>query len=128
MPPDPRLPGALLVPEHFETSERKRIRESAELRESELQFEQLGLEEDYRHFCREQVNRRIDRYSPEKLEQSIREHLAAIKREQPEWFARIPQVTQREVAHSRLQTAIMAEANLPSFETWRKSDVQRNLF
>ena len=71
---------------------------------------------------------RIEKYSPEQLETAIPENLSAIKKEQPEWFARIPSATQKEVELSRLQSTVMAEADLPSFETCQKTEFQRKLF
>ena len=119
----------LVVPESFETSERRRVRESAELRASEMQYQQLKMEEEYQTFCRQEVERRLAKYAPERFEQAVREHMAAIKREQPEWFGRIPEATRREVAISRLQTAVMAESDLPSFNAWSKKDSsQQGLF
>lgn len=118
----------LVVPDHFETAERRRIREALELRQSESQWQQMKLEEEYQAFCRGEVKRRIEKYSPEQLETAIRENLSAIKKEQPEWFARIPSATQKEVALSRLHSTVLADADLPTFETWRKTEFQQKLF
>ena len=74
------------------------------------------------------MKQRIEKYSPEQLETAIRENLSAIKKEQPEWFARIPSATQKEVALSRLNSTVMADADLPTFETWRKTEFQQKLF
>ena len=51
-----------------------------------------------------------------------------IRREQPEWFGRIPDPVRREVAISRLRAAIRTRLNLPSFEEWRSLQGQRPLF
>ena len=118
----------LVVPEHFETTERKRHREEAEVRESEFHLNRMRLEDEFQDFCRDQVKRLIADYSPERLELALREQLKVIKREQPEWFSRIPDVTRREVAMSRLQTVTSTEADLPSFEAWCKRDPQQSLF
>lgn len=118
----------LVVPEDFETSERRRCRQAAETEQSEMQWRALRLEEAYQQFCRDQVKLRVAEYSTERLESALRDHMKVIKREQPEWFSRIPAATQREVAMSRLQTALLEEVSLPTFEAWRKSQSQQSLF
>lgn len=118
----------LVVPDDFETSERRRSRQAAELQHTEMHWRAVCLEEAYQQFCRDQVKSRIAEYSTERLELALREHIKAIKREQPGWFSRIPETTQREVAMSRLQTALLEEGSLPSFEAWKKNNPQQNLF
>jgi len=54
--------------------------------------------------------------------------MKAIKREQPEWFGRIPEATRREVALGRLKSSIREGLNLPTFERWSKRDLQQRLF
>jgi hypothetical protein len=51
-----------------------------------------------------------------------------VKREQPEWFGRIPEATQKEVALSRLRSTVREGLDLPTFEHWTKSDLQQRLF
>jgi len=118
----------LAVPKEFETAGRKHHREEAEARESEAQLHRMRLEDQYQDFCRDHVKLIISEYSSERLELALREQLKVVKREQPEWFSRVPDVTRREVAMSRLQSVISTEANLPSFEAWRKRDSQQSLF
>lgn len=118
----------LVVPADFETSTRRRHRDEAERRESEAQVNLLRLEEDYQDFCRQEVQRILAAYSPERLELALRDQCKAIKREQPEWFGRISESTKREVAMSRLQTSVASEADLPSFEVWRRRHPQQSLF
>ena len=62
------------------------------------------------------------------MESVLREHLKSIKREQPEWFARVPESTRREVAMSRLKAAIREHLALPSFDRWHKQMLQERLF
>jgi hypothetical protein len=118
----------LVVPEDFETSERRRCRQAAESEQAEMQWRTVRLEEAYQQFCRDEAKLRMKEYSEEQLEMALRDHMKVIKREQLEWFSRIPAATQREVAMSRLQTALLEEASLPSFEAWRKSQSQQSLF
>lgn len=118
----------LVVPADFETTTRRRHRDEADRRESEMQVHRLRLEDEYQDYCRDEVQRVIEGYSPERLELALREQYKAIKREQPEWFGRIPEVTKREVAMSRLQTSVASEADLLSFDIWRKRAPQRSLF
>jgi hypothetical protein len=54
--------------------------------------------------------------------------MKAIKREQPEWFGRIPDDTRKEVALGRLKSAVRESLQLPSFEHWSKRDLQQRLF
>jgi hypothetical protein len=65
-------------------------------------------------------------YPADRLESAIREHMKAIKREQPEWFARIPETTRREVALGRIKAAI--RDTLPTIQQWSKRNPQRRLF
>ncbi len=58
----------------------------------------------------------------------MHEHMKAIRREQPEWFGRIPEATKREVALGRLRSAIRTNLALPGFEKWSKRDQQPGLF
>ena len=118
----------LVVPEHFETTERRRHREAAEVRESEVQLHRMRLEDEFQDYCRDRVKRLISGYSPERLELALQEQLKVVKREQPEWFSRVPEVTRRELAMSRLQTVVSAEADIPSFDAWRKRHPEQCLF
>ena len=118
----------LVVPEQFETTERRRHREEAEVRESEVRLHRMQLEDEFQDYCRDQVKRVISGYSPERLELALREQLKVVKREQPEWFSRVPEVTRRELAMSRLQTVVSPEADVPSFDAWRKRNPERCLF
>lgn len=119
----------LAVPAEFETSRKKHLREAREQADNEQQFKTLQLENDYDQFCQDQIQKRLESdYPPERLEFALRDHLKVIKREQPEWFARIPEATRREVALGHLKSAIRESLNLPTFEHWSKRDLQRRLF
>lgn len=118
----------LAVPSDFETTTRKRLRAESEIQEAEARGHQLRLEMEYQEFCAGEVSRLISSYSPERMESAMREQVKAIEKEQPEWFGRIGEPTRREVALSRLRTIVAADADLPSFEMWRKRQPQRKLF
>lgn len=64
----------------------------------------------------------------EGLESALRDQMKAIKREQPEWFGRIPELTRREVALGRLKSAIRDNLSLPNFEHWTKQNLHQQLF
>jgi hypothetical protein len=115
----------LYVPEAFETSARRRQREAREQARYEQETQKLELERQYDEFCQEQVHQRLDSdYQEPRLESAIREQMKAIRREQPEWFSRVPETTRREVAFSRLRAAVLESLNLPSFEGWSKQQTQ----
>lgn len=54
--------------------------------------------------------------------------MKAIKREQPGWFTRVPEITRREAALSRLRAAVRDSMDLPSFERWSKQNTQLRMF
>jgi hypothetical protein len=119
----------LCVPEEFETSRKRRLREVQEQADSEQSIRTIQLENEYEEFCRYQVRIRLESdYVGERLESALRDQIKAIKREQPEWFARIPEATRQEVALGRLKSTIKESLSLPTFERWSKRDLQRRLF
>jgi len=112
----------LSVPAHFETSRSRHVR-------TEQNATMIELANTYDEFCQEQISKKLKAdYPPERLEAVLREHMKSIKREQPEWFARVPDSTRREVATSRLKAAIREHLALPSFERWHKQMLQEHLF
>ena len=48
-----------------------------------------------------------------------------VKREQPQWFARVPDHTRRELALGRLKSEIRETLDLPNFEYWSKNFTQQ---
>jgi hypothetical protein len=119
----------LSVPVEFETSRKRQLRESQAKADNEQRFRMLQLENEYDEFCQEQIRKRFESdYPPDRLEMTVHEQMRVIKREQPEWFARIPEGTRREVALARLRSAIRENLNLPSFEQWSKRVHQQKLF
>jgi hypothetical protein len=118
----------LSVPVDFETSRKKQIREAQEQAHVEEQFTFLRLQGEYEQFCLEETDRCIQAYDKDRLDAALREQMRIVKREQPEWFGRIPEATQKEVALSRLRSTVREGLDLPTFEHWTKSDLQQRLF
>jgi hypothetical protein len=119
----------LSVPVEFETSRKKRLREAQHQADGEKRSRAMQLESEYDGFCQEQIRKEIESQFPaDRLETALREQMKAIKREQPEWFGRIPELTRREVALGRLKSTIRDNLSLPSFEHWTKQHLQQQLF
>ena len=119
----------LTVPAEFETAGRRSRREIRARAGADEASRMSALKIDYDDFCQEQVRRNLERtYTGEKLEAAIREQLKILKREQHEWFARVPESTRREVALCRLRTVVREQLSLPSLEQWAKSNPQNRLF
>lgn len=119
----------LSVPVDFETSTKRKLREAEQQAQNEQRFRKLHFQNEYNEFCESQIARQLESdYPSNRLETALREHLKLIKREQPEWFSRIPEGTRREVAVGRLKSAIRASLDLPTFEQWSKWDLQQRLF
>lgn len=119
----------LCVPPDFQTSAKRRLRRAQDDGESDQRLRVLQLKNDYEEFCSTEVQKRFEsHYTAERLESALREQLKVIKREQPDWFGRIPELTRREVAIGRLKSIIRESLDLPSFEHWSKQDLQQRLF
>jgi hypothetical protein len=120
----------LTVPAKFETSSKRRLRESRQQAESEERLRRAQLESEYEEYCQEQISKAIQAdYTAEQLETALREQMKTIKREQPEWFARIPDATRREVALCRLKSVIRENLDIPSLDRWsRRNDPQQLSF
>jgi hypothetical protein len=119
----------LSVPAEFETSRKRRLREAQQQADGEQRTRALQLKIEYDEFCQEQIRKEIEsQYPADRLESALRDQLKTIKREQPEWFGRIPEITRREVALGRLKSAILDDLSLPSFERWAKLNLQQRLF
>jgi hypothetical protein len=118
----------LSVPVDFQTSRKKQLREAQEQAEVEQQLRILRLQDQYEQFCLEETDRCIQAYDKGRLEAALREQMRIVRREQPEWFGRIPEATQKEVALSRLRSTVRETLDLPTFEHWSKRDLQQRLF
>lgn len=119
----------LSVPEHFETSGRKHQRELREQNQIEEQSRMYNLQMQYEDYCDDLVRQKIaSDFSGDRLEAALREQAKLLKREQPEWFTRIPDATRREVALCRLHTVVKTALTLPPFEKWIKNEAQISMF
>ncbi len=119
----------LQVPADFETSRKRCLREAREEAANDQRFRTLQLKNQYDTWAGLQISEHLDRnYAAERLETALREQLKTIRREQPDWFARVPDATRRELAKSRLRAAIRDSLNLPSFESWVTQNTQEQLF
>ncbi len=119
----------LSVPADFETAGKRRLRQQQEHASNEQRFRMLQLRNEYDAYAEDQVSRHLDEhYSGERLESALRDHMKTIRREQPDWFARVPDATRREVAIARLRTAVRESLALPAFERWVTLHPQQQLF
>jgi hypothetical protein len=119
----------LSVPGAFETSRKRRLRETQEQVANAEHFRALQLKNEFDEYCQQEVSNHIQSdYPGERLEAALREQMKTIRREQPEWFGRVPDAIRLEVAMSRLRAAIKQSLDLPEFEEWRTIQGQRPLF
>jgi hypothetical protein len=118
----------IAVPSAFETSRKRQLREVRQQADNEQRLRRLELENEYEQFCQDQILRRLEAdYPADVLESAIQEQMKAVRREQPEWFRRIPDATRREIASGRLRSAVRDKLNLPTFEQWSRKR-QNTLF
>jgi len=118
----------LSVPEHFETSARRQTKyisnsvdgTGSSAYELQAQYEQLCLDRIRHHIAHD--------LGPELADLGIKQQLKALKREQADWYSRVPDAIRREVAAARFETQIRQTLNLPSFEHWLKESSQATLF
>lgn len=119
----------LYVPEDFETSARRRQREILEQAEQQERSHNAILRLQHEQYCQQEVRRKIETdFSGDKLEMALRDCLKSIRRDQPEWFSRVPEATRREAAISRLSAAVRESLNLPDFELWSRQNAQMRIF
>jgi len=119
----------LAIPADFDTSRKKLLREAKTKESSEQRIRTLELENEYDAYCERQVQKRIEKdYPAVELEAALSEHLKAIRRDQPDWFRRVTDAVRREVAMSRLRTAVRSSLDVPKFEQWAKQSAQREMF
>lgn len=119
----------LSVPAEFESSYKRRQREEEQQALEEQRGRLLELHNRYDEYCEQQVKERLEtQYAGEKLDAALRENLKIVRREQPEWFARMPENIRLEVALGRLRTTVRDSLNLPGFEEWAKRNPQDRLF
>jgi hypothetical protein len=119
----------LTVPVEFETARKRRLRDVQQQADNEQRARALQLESAYDEFCQEKIRKDLEAHYPaDRLENALRDQMKIIKREQPEWFGRVPEAMRREVALGRLKSAIRENLNLPGFEHWSKQNLQQQLF
>jgi Replication initiator protein A len=119
----------LSIPADFETATKRRLRHTAEEAANDQRFRILQLKNEYDTYTEQQITRHLDtNYSAEHLDAALREQMKSIRREQPDWFARVPDATRREVAMARLRASIRESLNLPAFERWVTQHPQQQLF
>jgi len=119
----------LALPADFETSRQRNLRKAIEETQNNERFEALQLRNDYDEFCRGEIDKRLNiEFGGARLEAALQEQIKTIKREQPQWFARIPEAARREIALGRLKTVLREKLNLPNFEAWAKRHRQSRLF
>lgn len=119
----------LSVPPDFETSSRRRLRQAEEDAAGEQRLRMLQLRAEYDTETDRRISEHLDTaYPGERLEAALREHMKIIRREQPDWFARVPAATRREMALARLRAAVRDALDLPPFEHWVARNPQTRLF
>ena len=119
----------LSVPQEFETSSKRRLRVAREEAAGDQRLRAVQLRNRYDEFTEQQIAIHMDRqYSGERLEAALREQLKIIRREQPEWFSRVPDTSRRELAKSRLRAEVREKLDLPRFEHWVTQNPQEKLF
>jgi hypothetical protein len=119
----------LSIPQDFETSRKRRLRQTAEEASNDQRFRMLQLKNEYEAYTEQQISRHLDEdYSAERLDTALREQMKAIRREQPDWFARVPDAIRREVALARLRAVVRETLHLPVFERWVTLNPQQQLF
>lgn len=119
----------LAVPAEFETARKRQLREAQQQADTEQRIRMLQLEQEYEDFCYDQVQKKLESdYPADRLEHALLEQIKFIKREQPEWFARIAERTRREVALGRLKSIVRDSLTLPNFQRWSRLDLQQRLF
>jgi hypothetical protein len=118
----------LAIPADFDTDRKRRMRQTEEEATSSHRFRMLHLKNEYDAYTERQISQHLDQnYTAERMEAALRDHLKAIRREQPDWFARVPDSIRREVAMARLRTSVRETLPLPAFERWVTQN-QQELF
>jgi hypothetical protein len=119
----------LSLPEEFETSTKREQQRNREQAAHEEQGRMLKLQQEYDDFCQEQIQQRLEyTYPGDRLELAVVEQTKALKREQPDWFNRVPDSTRRELALCRLRTLVKDALDLPDFGRWIKMHPQLRIF
>jgi hypothetical protein len=119
----------LAIPANFETARKRQLRRTEQAASHDQHFRMLELRNEYDAYAEQQIASYIAAHYPaERLETALREQMKTIRREQPDWFARVPDATRREVAMARLRSAVRESLPLLSFERWTAARPQPQLF
>ena len=119
----------LCVPESFETSRKRKVRQANQEHENQEQLRQMQLELDYEEYCQRQIlNQMKAEYTGEHLAEAVRAQMKIIRKEQPEWYQRVTEEIRHEVAIGRLHRIVRENLKLPTLERWSKQESQRRLF
>ena len=119
----------LSIPLDFESSHKRHLREAREQAAEDQRRRALELHNLYDEYCHRQISERLEhQYAGAKLDAALRENLKIIRREQPDWFAQMPENIRTEVAMGRLRSTVRDSLNLPGFEDWLKLNPQERLF
>jgi|SRR5215472_6305300 len=119
----------LFVPPEFETSKRREQRLACNEKQQQESIGRYQQDIDYERYCYEQIEAQMRKlYPAEKLEPVITEQVRLLKREQPEWFARVPDVTKREVALNRVRATVRDGMEFMNREQWSKQNTQLKIF
>jgi hypothetical protein len=114
----------ILPPEDFETSSRKRARETALERKAEETTRRTELEDRYNEFCRDKVRAHLAR-----LDAATRRDLLAakLKAVRTQW-GHLPAATIEELANLQLERDLRAGLDLPTLEEFERRSPQETLF
>jgi hypothetical protein len=119
----------LYVPDTFQTSTRSNQNAAQEEVQNDHQKRMLKHHLDYEEFCNVEARRKLDaQYPSDQREAALKEQMKLLRREQPEWFARVPESTRREVASGRLFATVKSQIKLPSFDQWLAKERQLRIF
>ena len=119
----------LYVPETFQTSSRSGRHATQEEMQNDHQKRMLKFHLEYEEFCNTEARKKLDtQYPADQRETALKDQMKLLRREQPEWFTRVPESTRREVAAGRLFATIKAQMKLPSFDQWLAQERQLRIF
>lgn len=116
------------VPANFPSSRRIRDRQAAAGSEDEAYGNRIRLEEAYNTFVQGEVEAELARRLPgDERERRIKEVIRDRGREDPVFFS-MHREAQREFAERSLWAEVRQEVTLPSFDEWKDSARQLDLF
>ncbi len=116
------------VPEEFETSHRRQVRQQSEQADLDAQQRHWRLMEKYELDIERLIEEKITRMTAERLADAIKEQTRKLRREQPDFYQRSSETTRREVALGMLRSNLRESSSLPAFEQWLKANQQLAMF